>query len=129
MQTEVIGLNAESTLADSLRLMKSSGMSHLIVRSDNNELLGIISKQDILDHILDLLARTSGKTYTSLEMNSIPVSRLMSKEVLSLKASNTVSEAISLLVNNRIKCIPVVDDSQKLIGILTPYDILNDIFK
>ena len=45
MQTEVIGLNAESTLADSLRLMKSSGMSHLIVRSDNNELLGIISKR------------------------------------------------------------------------------------
>lgn len=129
MQTDVIGLNSESSLADSLRLMKTSGMSHLIVRSDSNELLGIISKQDILDHILDLLARTSGKTYTSLEMNSIPVSRLMSKEVLSLKASNTVSEAISLFVKNRIKCAPVVDDSQKLIGILTPYDILNDIFE
>lgn len=45
-------------------------------------------------------------------------------ELFVVKPSTTVDEALEILVENRITGLPVVDDTGKLIGVVSDYDLL-----
>jgi len=127
MTKEPVSLEIDSSLQTALRLMKTSKMSHLLVTDSENGLLGVISKRDILDHILDVLSRTTGKTYTSLELNAIHVNYVMSANPFYLKANDSCLDAINMMVEKRIKCIPIVDKHIKVKGIITTHDVMKGI--
>ncbi|MGD2052961.1 MAG: CBS domain-containing protein [Gammaproteobacteria bacterium] len=55
---------------------------------------------------------------------SIPIERVMSKEVVTVTADTSLSDAAHLLVKHRISGLPVVDESAKLIGLITEADFL-----
>jgi len=47
------------------------------------------------------------------------------KVVISANPSTKLNDAVNLLVTNNIGCLPVLDDDEKLIGIISERDILN----
>lgn len=49
---------------------------------------------------------------------------LMTKNVITLKKENTISEAVVKMINNDIGLIPVIDDEKKILGVITDRDIL-----
>lgn len=51
------------------------------------------------------------------------VKEIMKKKVISLKKHNTIADALSLLHKHHIRHIPIVDDDQHLIGIVSDRDI------
>jgi len=53
---------------------------------------------------------------------------VMSRTVTTIHAGKTLLEAIKLLVCNEISGMPVVDEKEKMIGIITEKDVLNFIF-
>ena len=55
---------------------------------------------------------------------SISIERVMSKEVVTVTADTSLSDAAHLLVKHRISGLPVVDESAKLIGLITEADFL-----
>jgi CBS domain-containing protein len=55
---------------------------------------------------------------------SIPIERVMSKEVVTVTADTSLSDAAHLLVKHRISGLPVVDESARLIGLITEADFL-----
>ena len=54
----------------------------------------------------------------------IKVKEIMTRDVLSISPSTSTIEAIDLLLENRISGLPVVDDDNKLIGIVTENDLI-----
>jgi len=53
---------------------------------------------------------------------------VMSRTITTIHAGKTLFEAIRLLVCNEISGMPVVDEKEKMIGIITEKDVLNFIF-
>ena len=51
-------------------------------------------------------------------------SEFMTKNVISSKADITVKEAAEIMFKNNISCLPVVDDNENLIGIITESDFV-----
>lgn len=51
----------------------------------------------------------------------------MSTEVLTVQEGITVEEALKILINNRITGMPVVNDKGKMIGVLSEFDIIQQI--
>jgi CBS domain-containing protein len=49
---------------------------------------------------------------------------IMTEEVLSIRPTATVEEAIELLLMRRISGLPVVDDRDRLVGIVTEFALL-----
>jgi len=49
------------------------------------------------------------------------------KNVISAKPSMTTREAVELLVSNNIGCLPVLDEDESLIGILSERDIMTKV--
>jgi len=123
MTADPVTIGTGDFLKDALKLMKNNRLSHLIVRNEEGLPAGIVAKSDILKHLLEVLGRTTGRTYTYLELNNIPVSSIMSSEPIHVSPDEKLNTIAALLVKNKINALPVVDKKQ-IIGIITAYDIL-----
>lgn len=55
---------------------------------------------------------------------SLKVSRIMSSPVRVVSAQTTMAEAAHIMVDERISGLPVVDDNDRLVGIITEADFL-----
>jgi len=44
-----------------------------------------------------------------------------------ISENQTVDEALEIFLKNKYRALPVMDQEDKLVGIITPYDILNHI--
>lgn len=124
MVKDPVSIRPNHKLKDVLKLMKQHGVSHLIVTDENKTLKGVIAKSDILKHILEVLERTTGRTYTSLELNNISVDMVMTKKVIHINSETRYNEIKNIIVDNKINCIPVTDENLSVQGIITSYDLL-----
>ena len=61
-------------------------------------------------------------------LKSLQAKDLMIKEFITIGPDALLRNAVKKLVTNRISCMPVVDDTGKLIGVLSCEDVLNVAF-
>jgi CBS domain-containing protein len=50
---------------------------------------------------------------------------MTSKQIFSVHPETTIDEALEILVNNRITGLPVLDESNQLVGVVSDYDLLS----
>ena len=113
MTRHVITLSPHNSFADSVTLMSKHSFRHFLVLDTSSRVVGVVSDRDILR----LLARTSNWQSTS-------VSQFMSHDVISVKPNTKISLAVGKMLSKRINCLPVIDDSNHLCGIITSTDLL-----
>src|SRR4029077_19355429 len=106
-----IGPNA--TVIDAIRLMDEKNVGALPV-VDNGKLVGIVSERDYTRKII-LKARSSKDT---------PVSDIMTKQVLTVNPSNSVTECMQIMTDKRVRHLPVLEGTN-LVGILSIGDLVN----
>ena len=58
----------------------------------------------------------------------LPLKSIMTIEVITVKADTPIYEALYLLTRNKISGIPVVDEDEKVIGVLSEKDVLTILF-
>ena len=64
-----------------------------------------------------------------MEITNLIAKDIMKKPVISTKKSTFASEVALQLVSNRISGMPVIDDEERVIGVITEYDLLNQVRK
>ena len=101
-------IRSNMTVQDAKNLMHEYGVSGLLVEEDGRRLAGIITRRDI-----------------TFETNSqSKVSDLMSKDVIVAKHGTTIEQAKKILHDHRIEKLPVIDDKNRIVGLITSKDIL-----
>ncbi|NOQ71049.1 MAG: CBS domain-containing protein [Crocinitomix sp.] len=104
----------ENDLAElTLRIMQWKNIHHLPIVDTNDNLVGLLTWTH-LQH----LSKNAPE-----DINLLPVSGIMVKEVLTVNTSTGIQEAISLMKENSIGCLPVVEKG-KLVGIVTVKNLL-----
>jgi CBS domain-containing protein len=58
----------------------------------------------------------------------LPVGEVMTRQVVSVPPEATVDQAIELLLRHRVSGLPVVDSRQRLVGVVTEYDLLKALY-
>jgi IMP dehydrogenase len=96
------------SVQDADNLMLQYGVSGLLVEENGRKLAGIITRRDI--------------TFETNHKSKI--SDLMSKNVITAKEGITIEQAKEVLHNHRIEKLPVVDSSNRIVGLITSKDIL-----
>ena len=110
MISNPITLNVNSTLKEAEELLSSYKISGLPVVDDENHLIGIITNRDL----------------KYLVMDDTSVSEVMTKDnLITAKPGVTLEEAKKILWKHRIEKLPIVDENNKLYGLITSKDIDN----
>ncbi len=84
-----------------------------IILTDNDEVSGIVTSTNILKAIAE------GK-----DPEETKVSEIMSKNVITIDPDKTIEDSVSLMLEHKIKKLPVVEN-KKLVGIITASDIIS----
>jgi len=106
-----IGPNA--TVSDAIQLMDEKNVGALPV-VENKTLVGIVSERDYTRKVI-VKGGSSKNT---------PVSDIMTKQVLTVNLSNSVTECMRIMTERRVRHLPVLEGT-KLAGILSIGDVVN----
>ena len=107
---DVVTANPDQTVAEVDEMMERSGVSGAPVVGDDNEVLGIISGTDIRPY---------------LEVGEHDhVDKAMTDEVITASDEVTVRGALELMYDHKIERVPIVDDDNRLVGLVTMQSIL-----
>ncbi|MFR9650440.1 MAG: IMP dehydrogenase [Rikenellaceae bacterium] len=107
MIDEPVTIAKEKTVGDALEIMKSYKIGGIPVVNDENVLIGIVTNRDLrfqrdMDKLID---------------------DVMTKEGLITTHNTALEHASDILLKNKIEKLPVVDESGKLLGLITYKDI------
>ena len=88
---------------------------------DDHELVGIITDRDIRGFLSDALPTHSPEREKALKT---PVRDIMTTEPLYVAPDDDLQEAVEMLIEQKFGAIPVVDEAEGLVGIVSYIDVL-----
>jgi CBS domain-containing membrane protein len=114
-----LDVNDELSLANDI--MRLGRIRHLPVLEDDT-LVGIISERDLFRSSL-AQALGYGDKGSREVMKTLRIKDVMVKQVVSVSPDLPLKDAVVLMVERKIGCLPVVEQG-KLVGLITETDIL-----
>ncbi|HKP46754.1 MAG TPA: CBS domain-containing protein [Pyrinomonadaceae bacterium] len=103
------------TVFEAAQLMKTEdvGPIPIVKDKDSNRLEGIVTDRDLA---LKVVAE-------ALDPKTTTVQDVMTTSVISCRPDDNVNEVIALMEEHQIRRIPIVDSSDRLVGIIAQADI------
>jgi len=113
---------ADLSVTDAFDLMKKSHIRRMPVVDKNGKLVGIVSDKDLL-RVTPSPATTLSAYEIPYLLSKVKVSDVMAKKVITVAEETPVEEAARIMADNKIGGLPVVDESNVVVGIITETDI------
>jgi CBS domain-containing protein len=113
MTSEVVTLRPDERLQQAVDLLGQNHFRHLPVADINGRIAGVVSDRDVLR------AKAECDAATTL------VADVMTLEPLTVTPDTPLSDAVSMALDYRVNCFPVVDANGKICGILTTTDLMH----
>ena len=122
MSSPVITVTQETPFQEALQIMRERKFRRLPIVDKQQRLIGIVAERDLLH------ASPSPATSLSVwEMNyllwKLKIGDIMTTRVVSVSPDIPIEEAAKLMVEHRIGGLPVVDERQHVVGVITETDI------
>ncbi|KQW20627.1 transcriptional regulator [Afipia sp. Root123D2] len=110
----------ETTMRDLQKMFDEVDFNCFPVR-DNDEIVGLVTKFDFLKCFVFTPARMV-PNYD--ELLSRRVAEVMTTEFIYVDAGTKLTRVLELMVDHRMKSIPVLNSEQRLVGIIAREDIM-----
>ena len=123
MTPSVVSLFAEQTLPLAEDIMRFKHIRHLPVIDDDRRLVGLVSHRDLLRAEISSLTGLTEQQKRARQ-DRVHVRELMTRDVWTVHPDTLASVAGQTMADHRYGCLPVIDDEQVLVGIVTERDFL-----
>ena len=124
MTRNPVFIRPDMSLADARSVMDKEKIGHLPVLDKKNNLIGLITKKDLL--------KAGPSPATSLDMyeisyllSKLTVEKIMERNVVTVAVNEVVEEAARIMADQGIGCLPVMNASL-LVGIITDTDLFHE---
>jgi CBS domain-containing protein len=111
----VHAISPQASVLDAIKLMAEKGIGALLVL-DEGRLAGVMSERDYARKVI-LLGRSSQDT---------AVREIMSGQVITVRAEQTVEDCMALMTAKRIRHLPVIE-SGRLAGVVSIGDLVKEV--
>lgn len=126
MQKKPVSIRLNQGLDVATQLMSQHNIRHLPVVDDHGDIQGIISDRDLISVVFDA-SWTNVQEFENFWSKKI-VSSITIKNPKSVKPNTPLKEAGTILLDNKISCLPVLE-GRHLVGIITDTDFVKLICK
>ena len=123
MSSPVVSLFAEQTLPLVEDIMRFKHIRHLPVVDDTGRLVGLVSHRDLLRAQISSLTGLTDRQRRARQAE-VRVRELMTRDVWTVHPETLASVAGQTMAEHRYGCLPVIDEQQLLVGIVTERDFL-----
>ena len=121
MRKDLFTITKDERMTVARKIMKEKNIRHLPV-VDGKKLIGLVTNMDI--------RKAEASPATSLEirelhylLDKLTVGEIMTRNVITISPDISIEEATTLLHDNKIGCLPVVEDGA-LVGMITENDVM-----
>jgi CBS domain-containing protein len=104
----VITVRPGATVLEVVELLKEYNLGAVVVSSDGRQVDGIVTERDVVRRLVD-----------STDFLTGPVSAIMTSDVRTCTAQDSVRSLMTTMTEQRIRHLPVVDDNGRLTGIVS----------
>ena len=127
-KTSVVSMTITTKVIDVIQLMIDQGFRRIpLVDPGTKRLRGIVTAYDFIDYLgggekFQIIQRDyAGNFFKAINE---PVRHIMTSDVVTILSSAKVNDAIDLMVNRYVGCLPIVDKETRLRGIVTERNII-----
>lgn len=113
MTKDALTMLPHQSFAELVGMMATRSFHHMLVVDEDERLHGVISDRDVLR----ALSRTPDWSKKS-------VGEIMSPDAITTTPESAIPAAVSLMLEKRINCLPVIGPDGRIAGILTSTDLL-----
>lgn len=132
-------ISVEINAAVALRLLFEQQISGLPVLDEKGRLVGMFTENNVLSYLLPgyiskvgrFIYKENPKSVKNkfLELKNVKVSKLMRQEVITANEDMALCEVARIMLTQKARRLPVLDNSGKVVGIVARCDILKAIAK
>lgn len=102
----------ETPVVEAAQLMAAEDVGSLPILEDD-KLIGVVTDRDI---VLRAVAQQKNP-------QGMPVREVASRELVTVRPDEDLSEALKLMAFNQVRRLPVVDEDNNLVGVLAQADV------
>lgn len=136
MSRDIVSLPAEATIHEALEMMTENRVSALPIVDRRNHCVGIFTTTDLLDltrdvdddvHQIGTVDPASRRWLVDRLVRSLgseTVATYMSEDVSTVSSEATLAIAARDMLRSQVHHLPVVDEKNRLVGIISTTDIL-----
>lgn len=137
MKTEVVSVKPEATVRELVELFKETGVAGCPVVDETGGVVGMVTEGDVVAQDADLhfpryfefldslIYLESPKKFEERlrKITGATVGDIMTRDVITVSPQSSVHAAATIMADNRINRIPVVEKG-KLVGIIGRHEVL-----
>jgi acetoin utilization protein AcuB len=112
----------DDSLQSLRELFAATGFHHLVVVNDNI-LKGIISDRDLMKAVSPFVDTISERMLDRATLDK-KAHQIMTREVITLTSNDSIYTAIALFNQNKISCIPIINEKKHPVGIVSWRDVM-----
>lgn len=137
MSTNVVAAEPSTPLPQIWKKFTTVRIHGLPVIDKDKKLLGIIAEEDILaklfpdeSELTELpLEREDEIEEKVAKLKKLTAQEIMSKKVYFTREDTNVMRALSRMIVRKVRMLPVLDDDDKIVGMISKGDIFRAVFK
>jgi acetoin utilization protein AcuB len=122
MTKDPVTLGQDDLLRQAVEIVMVRRIRHIPVLDESGALVGIVTDRDVQATLPSPLSAAAPEEYEAL-LETTPLSRIMTRNVITVGADDLAAEAVETLLADRIDGLPVLE-GDRLVGIFTVRDAL-----
>ncbi len=128
MLTNIQTVSMDHTLAEIRENLKESGLHHIMVVSEEERLIGIISDRDVSSSISPHVG-TINETNRDRETLKKKAHQIMTRDPVTIGKGASIPAAAHRILTTPGSCLPVVDIQNKVIGFVSWKEVMAALVK
>lgn len=139
MSKKMITVRPETKVTQIWKLIFHKHIHGLPVVDKMQRLLGIISEEDILKHLYPNYTEAVDSFTAGIEpedideklekLKNLKAFNIMNKKVIYTRHDTLIMRALSRMIIRQVRQLPVLDDDNRVIGMISKGDIFDNLFK
>jgi CBS domain-containing protein len=114
MSTSLYTVREDDVVDLAANIMNWKKIAHIPVENKHGQLVGLITKDTLINFLFN----------DGIHKEEVSVQDVMITDLITVDSKTSVSDAIDLMLENKISCLPVIEDN-RVIGIVTEYDFVH----
>jgi len=116
MTTELFTVDEEEVIDLVASVMKWKHVRHIPVEDNTHHLVGLVTYRTLIRVLSDPRHRSARL--------ALPVNEIMHRDVITVTPETSTLDAVRLMREHKIGCLPVVGGNGQLVGIITEHDLI-----